>query len=137
MKRELRISPDPIDEPSLCARRAVPPEMGAVVYFLGYVRGTEAGAPIQALEYESFQPMAEHQFALLFDHLEARWPVSSVRLIHRIGVVNAGEPSLWLEVVAPHRAEAFAACQWLVDEMKKVVPIWKKPLAAADRGSGG
>lgn len=103
--------------------------MGAVVYFLGVVRGTEAGAAIEAIEYESFQRMAERQFHLLFDEMAKRWPVESVRLVHRIGVVKVNEPSLWVEVVAPHRQEAFAACQWLIDELKRVVPIWKKPLA--------
>jgi molybdopterin synthase catalytic subunit len=72
--------------------------------------------------------MAEHQFNLLFDEMAKRWPIESVRLVHRIGVVKVNEPSLWVEVVAPHRGEAFAACQWLIDEMKRVVPIWKKPV---------
>ena len=47
---------------------------------------------------------------------------------YRVGLVPAGEPSLWVEVIAPHRGEAFAACQWLIDEMKRVAPIWKKPV---------
>src|SRR5262245_37896948 len=102
--------------------------MGAVIYFLGVVRGTEADGVITAIEYESFQRMAEHQFQLLFDQMEKRWPVESVRLVHRLGVVKVNEPSLWVEIVAPHRGEAFAACQWLIDEMKRVVPIWKKPI---------
>jgi len=102
--------------------------MGAAVYFLGVVRGTEENAAIRALEYEAFQKMVEHQFHRLFDEMEKRWPLESVRLVHRVGVVKVNEPSLWVEVVAPHRGEAFAACQWLIDEMKRVVPIWKKPL---------
>ena len=73
--------------------------------------------------------MARHQFGLIFDAIEKRWPVESVRLVHRIGVVPVNEPSLWVEVVAPHRPEAFDACQFLIDEMKKKVPIWKKPLS--------
>jgi molybdopterin synthase catalytic subunit len=60
--------------------------------------------------------------------MEKRWPVEAVRLVHRIGAVEVNETSLWVEVVAPHRGEAFAACQFLIDELKKVVPIWKKPL---------
>ena len=68
------------------------------------------------------------KFELLFQQIEKRWPVESVRLVHRIGVIKVNEPSLWVEVIAPHRAEAFAACQWLVDEMKRTVPIWKKPV---------
>jgi len=110
--------------------REISSGMGAVVSFLGVVRGIEAEAPISALEYESFQQMAEHQFHLLFDQMEQRWPVESVRLVHRLGVVKVTEPSLWVEVVAPHRGEAFAACQWLIDEMKRLVPIWKRPQPA-------
>ena len=128
MRRQLTITTEPIDESTLMAKRSMSSGMGAVVSFLGIVRDTEAGAAITALEYESFQRMVEHQFNLLFDEIAKRWPVESVRLVHRVGVVKVNEPSLWVEVVAPHRQEAFAACQWLIDEMKRVVPIWKKPV---------
>ena len=109
---------------TICDLRSAP---GAVVYFLGVVRGTEDDRVITAIEYEAFLRMAEHQFNTLFDQMEKSWPVESVRLVHRIGVIQVTEPSLWVEVVAPHRGEAFAACQWLIDEMKRVVPIWKNP----------
>lgn len=128
MKRELTITHEPIDEPALLARRQISDGMGAVVNFLGVVRGSEDGRTISAIEYEAFEKMVTHQFNLLFDEMERRWPIESVRLLHRIGVVRVNEPSLWVEVVAPHRGEAFAACQWLIDEMKRVVPIWKKPI---------
>ncbi len=128
MQRQLTITADPIDEAALRAGRSLSEGTGAVVCFLGVVRGNEAGAAIAALEYEAFQRMVEHQFQLLFDDLAKRWPVESVRLAHRIGTVKVKEPSLWVEVAAPHRQEAFAACQWLIDEMKRVVPIWKKPV---------
>src|SRR6185369_11732905 len=117
-----------IDEAALLRGRKMSDGMGAVVYFLGVVRGVEEGKTIRAIEYEAFQKMVEHQFNMLFDQLEKRWPVESIRLVHRVGVVNVNEPSLWVEVVAPHRGEAFAACQYLIDEMKRVVPIWKKAL---------
>ena len=128
MKRHLVLTSEPIEEAALNAQRKVGGAMGAVVTFLGYVREAEAGASITALEYESFQRMAEHQFHLLFDQMEERWPLESVRLVHRLGVVRVCEPSLWVQVIAPHRGEAFAACQWLIDQMKEVVPIWKKPV---------
>ena len=129
MQRQITITKDAINESALVAQRTMSAGMGAAVYFTGVVRGSEAGAAIAAIEYETFERMAVHQFNLLFDQMEKRWPVESVRLVHRIGVVRVNEPSLWVEVVAPHRAEAFAACQWLIDEMKRVVPIWKKPVA--------
>jgi len=132
MNRELTITANPIDEAALLAGRRMSEAVGAVVCFLGVVRGTEGGTAISALEYEVFQRMAEHQFNLLFDEMEKRWPVESVRLVHRVGVVKVNEPSLWVEVVAPHREEAFAACQWLIDELKRVVPIWKRGVAGLE-----
>jgi molybdopterin synthase catalytic subunit len=130
MKRQLTITSQPIDEAALLRDRRMSDSMGAVIYFLGVVRGAEGDKNISAIEYEAFQKMVEHQFQLLFDAMEKRWPIESVRLVHRIGVVKVNEPSLWVEVVAPHRGEAFEACQWLIDEMKRVVPIWKKPLSS-------
>jgi molybdopterin synthase catalytic subunit len=130
MLRELIITRDPIDEKALIGRRRLSNGVGAVVEFLGYVRGREAEAAIAGLEYEAFERMAEHQFHLLFDQMEKRWPIEAVRLAHRVGLVMTGEASLWVEVTAPHRGEAFAASQWLIDEMKRTVPIWKKALPA-------
>ena len=129
MKRQLTLTFEPINEPALLARREMSSGSGAAVYFLGVVRGTEDRAAISAIEYEAFQRMAEHQFHLLFDEMQKRWPIESVRLVHRVGVVKVNERSLWVEVIAPHRGEAFAACQWLIDQMKRLVPIWKKPVA--------
>ena len=129
MKRQLTITTQPIDERGLLGMRTMSDGMGAAVYFAGVVRATEENQAIKGIEYEAYGRMAEHQFHLLFDEMEKRWPIESVRLLHRIGVVKAGEPSLWVEVIAPHRGESFAACQWLIDEMKRVVPIWKKILA--------
>ena len=129
MKRQLAITAEPILESKLVQQRVMSGGMGAAVYFTGVVRDTEQSAPIRAIEYEAFERMAAHQFNLLFDEIEKRWPVESIRLVHRIGPVSVNEPSLWVEIIAPHRGEAFAACQWLIDEMKRVVPIWKKPVA--------
>jgi len=126
--RTITITHDPINESAFLSSRSMSHGMGAAIYFLGVVRDSEAGAPIQALEYEAFQKMAEHQFNLLFDQIEQRWPIESIRVVHRTGLIKVNEPSLWVEVIAPHRGEAFAACQWLIDEMKRTVPIWKKPV---------
>jgi molybdopterin synthase catalytic subunit len=128
MKRQLTLTTDPINEAALVSQRELSAGMGAVVIFLGVVRGSEDGKTISAIEYEAFEKMVRHQFDLLFDEMAKRWPIESVRLVHRIGVVRVNEPSLWVEIIAPHRGEAFTACQWLIDEMKRVVPIWKKPV---------
>ena len=128
MKRELTLTTTPIDETALMESRVMSGGMGAAVYFAGVVRGSEEGAAIRAIDYEAFEPMVRRQFDLIFDDVQKRWPVESVRLVHRLGVVAVNEPSLWVEIIAPHRGEAFAACQHLIDEMKRLVPIWKKPL---------
>ena len=127
MKTQLTITPDPIEEATLIAERQLSENMGAVVVFHGVVRGEEAGESITALDYEANEEMARHQFGMIFAEIDKRWPVESVRLIHRVGIVSVNEPSLWVEVIAPHRAEAFAACQFLINEMKEKVPIWKRP----------
>ena len=126
MKHELILTTDPIDEAGLLAGRTPASGLGAVVYFVGAVRAEEQGQPISGLEYEAFPEMAEHQFHLIFAKVERQWPIASIRLVHRLGRVRVNEASLWVEVTAAHRGEAFAACQFLIDEMKQTVPIWKK-----------
>ncbi len=122
-----------LDVAALASGRAGDACNGALVRFMGVVRGMEGGVPIWGLDYSSFDRMARRQFELLVDAAGRRWPLASVRIHHRLGRVRAGEPSLWIEVAAPHRSEAFAACQWIIDEMKRVVPIWKRvvPLGEA------
>lgn len=129
MRCSVILTAEPIDEPALVQGREMSAGMGAAVYFSGVVRGSEGEAAIRAIEYEAFEKMVRHQFDLIFAGMEHRWPIESIRLVHRVGVVAVNESSLWVEVIAPHRGEAFAACQHLIDEMKRVVPIWKKPLA--------
>jgi molybdopterin synthase catalytic subunit len=131
MKRSLLITEAEIDEAALVRERQMSQAMGAAAYFAGVVRGTEGPGSISAIEYEAFQQMAEHQFEKIFQQIEKRWPVESIRVVHRIGLVKVNEPSLWVEVVGPHRGEAFAACQFLIDEMKRIVPIWKRPKVRA------
>lgn len=128
MKAELTLSPDPIDEAALAKARSITDGMGAIVTFGGVVRGREGEIAITGIDYESFDDMARRQFELIFAEIEQRWPIESVRLAHRTGIVKVNEPSLWVEVVAAHRAEAFYACQFLIDQMKQRVPIWKKPI---------
>jgi molybdopterin synthase catalytic subunit len=129
MQRELTLTMETLDEAAWLERRAMPPEAGATVYFTGVVRGTEGGRAIAAIEYEAFERMARHQFELLFQEVEKRWPIQSVRVAHRLGRVEAGGAAVRVEVIARHRQEAFAACEFLIDQMKREVPIWKKAVA--------
>jgi molybdopterin synthase catalytic subunit len=103
-------------------------ESGAVVDFSGVVRKLEAGGEIEGIEYESHPAMAEHQMRLIAEEAAARFQLNQVVLHHRIGFVRAGEASLFLRVRAGHRGAAFEAGKWIVDELKKKVPIWKKPV---------
>lgn len=127
MNRWVHLGLEPIDEAALVRTRSPSCRSGAIVCFSGVVRGTEGIALIEGINYEAFSEMAEHQLHQLLDQLEGRWPIESVRLIHRVGRVPAGEASLWVELSAPHRAEAFQAIQWLINELKRVVPVWKHP----------
>jgi molybdopterin synthase catalytic subunit len=111
------------------AGTAVATPAGAVVVFWGIVRDREDGQPITALEYTAYREMAEHQFRRLIAEAKRRWPVQRLRVVHRLGVIPVGEASLLVRVEAAHRGEAFAAAQFVVDELKQKVPIWKKGLA--------
>ncbi len=128
MKRSVILTSKPIDEASLVASREKNDCMGASNYFSGLVREGEDGKQITGIEYEAFESMAIHQFNLILDEIESRWPIASIRVVHRTGLVCVAESSLWIEIMSPHRTEAFEASQWLIHEMKKRVPIWKKPL---------
>ncbi|MDX2225567.1 MAG: molybdenum cofactor biosynthesis protein MoaE [Verrucomicrobiae bacterium] len=120
---ELNLSPDPI---SLSA--PVPGHCGAVVEFYGVVRAREGEGEIEAIEYECFEAMARGEFEKLFAEARRQWTLDRIELRHRIGVVRVGEASLWIRIRSAHRAEAFAACQWIIDGMKRKVPIWKRPV---------
>ncbi len=101
---------------------------GAIVDFWGVVRGLEAGREISGIEYETHQSMAQHQLETIAAEARAEFSLEEIILQHRIGLVRAGEASLFLRVSSGHRAAAFAASQWIITELKKRVPIWKRPL---------
>jgi len=100
---------------------------GAVVDFSGVVRKLEDGREIEGIHYESHKKMAEHQMRLIAQAAIGKFQLKQVVLHHRVGFVHAGEASLFLRVSALHRAAAFEASEWIVDELKKKVTIWKKP----------
>jgi len=90
------------------------------------VRDIEDGKTIRALDYTAYREMAEHQFRKLLAETHQKWPLKRIRIIHCLGIVAVGEPSLLVRVEAAHRREAFAAAQYIIDELKQRVPIWKK-----------
>ncbi len=110
---------EPADWPEVCA--------GAIVDFRGVVRATEFERTIRGIEYEANAPMAEHQLQLIGREAIERFGLQMAVIRHRIGFVAVGEASLFVRVAAAHRREAIHALEWLVDELKKRVPIWKHP----------
>jgi len=103
-------------------------ESGAIAVFLGIMRRDKnsEGRELVALNYEAYGEMAEAQMRQLVADARGRWPISRVVLLHRTGVVRLGEPSVLVVVSTPHRAEAFEACRFLIDQLKALVTIWKK-----------
>ena len=104
------------------------PQAGAVVVFWGAVRSIEDGREITGIDYEAHRAMAEHQMRIVAEAAAKKFDVREVFLRHRIGFVAAGEPSVVVRVTSGHRGAAFAASQWIMDELKRVVPIWKRPV---------
>jgi molybdopterin synthase catalytic subunit len=107
-------------------------ETGAIVDFWGVVRRAEGEAAIQAIDYEAHPAMAEHQMRTLAVAAAERFALTEARIIHRVGVVAVGEASLFVRVGSRHRAAALHACEWIIDELKKRVPVWKHPRFVAD-----
>jgi molybdopterin synthase catalytic subunit len=104
------------------------PQAGAVVVFWGAVRSLEDGREITGIDYEAHRAMAEHQMRIVAEGAAEKFKVREIFLRHRIGFVAAGEPSVVVRVTSGHRGAAFAASQWIMDELKRVVPIWKRPV---------
>ena len=99
---------------------------GAVVEFWGVVRPIEDGHEIRGIDYEAHREMAQHQLRRIARQAAERFALKLVIVHHRIGFIAVGEPSLFMRVASPHRSEGFQASQWIVDELKKKVPIWKR-----------
>jgi molybdopterin synthase catalytic subunit len=122
-----RLVREPIDVASLLGRTAGD---GAVALFLGVVRNVNRGREVLRLEYEAYEEMALPLMEEIAAEAVRRFPVTDVRLVHRLGVMEIGEASVAVAVASPHRAEAFAACRFAIDTLKARVPIWKKELYA-------
>jgi molybdopterin synthase catalytic subunit len=112
-------------------------DAGAIVDFWGVVRRLEAGREIEGIEYEAHREMAEHQLKRIAEQAAKGFELELVLVHHRIGFIAAGEPSLFLRVCSPHRQEGFRASQWIVNELKKKVPIWKRPRFKSEASAAG
>jgi molybdopterin synthase catalytic subunit len=121
----LVITPHPIDAGELAAALA-DPGAGACVAFEGRVRNRNEGRDVERLEYEAYAPLAEKEGGRIIAEARQRWPVIAARCVHRTGMLEIGDCAVWVGVVSPHRDEAFAACRYIIDEVKLRLPIWKK-----------
>jgi molybdopterin synthase catalytic subunit len=101
-------------------------EDGAVVVFDGIVRNNTRGRQTLHLDYEAYEEMAVKQMRVLAREARTRFDVRQVTMIHRLGRLEVGQTSVLVAVASAHRAQAFEACRWLIDTLKKTVPIWKK-----------
>ena len=140
------LSEQPINLRTMEAR-VVRPDRGAVVSFVGQVRDHHAGRVVTSLGYSAYEPMVERICADIISDAETRWPVG-VAMVHRLGELAIGEPAVAIVVAGGHRDEAFAACRWVIEEVKTRLPIWKReryadgteswvdPTAAAGISSG-
>ena len=104
------------------------PEEGGVVRFVGVARMTSHRTPkeVVRLEYEAYEPMAREEMDRILAEAASKYGLRKALVVHRVGAVEVGEPAVAIQVATPHRAEAFDACRYLIDELKKRVPIWKK-----------
>lgn len=120
-----RLTRETIDASALAAgaRQAMD---GAVVVFEGIVRDNSRGRKTLHLDYEAYEQMAEQQMKALAAEARATFAVRDVTIVHRLGRLEIGETSVLIVVASAHRAQAFDACRWLIDTLKKTVPIWKR-----------
>ncbi|MGH7785017.1 MAG: molybdenum cofactor biosynthesis protein MoaE [Candidatus Binatia bacterium] len=128
----IELTTEPIDITSV-ARRVVPPECGATVTLDGYARAftkQKDGSvrETQYLIYEAYEPMALREMEKLCETAHEQFEISNIGIVHRLGRLEIGETSVVISVAAPHRKAAFAACEWLIRELKRTVPIWKKEI---------
>jgi molybdopterin synthase catalytic subunit len=119
------ITREPIDIASLRAR-LLTGESGAVVIFDGVARNNTKGRRTLYLEYEGYTEMALKMMAQISNEIREKWPINRVGIIHRLGRIDISESSVVIVVTSAHRRVAFEACQYGIDRLKKIVPIWKK-----------
>ncbi|HQE94005.1 MAG TPA: molybdenum cofactor biosynthesis protein MoaE [Anaerolineae bacterium] len=122
----IEITAHPISTDEVVARVADPAN-GAVVTFIGVVRGVTGGRQTLYLEYEAYPEMAEKVLRQIADEIHARWPdIRAVAMVHRVGRLEIGETAVVIALAASHRAPTFDALRYAIDRIKEIAPIWKK-----------
>ena len=99
---------------------------GAIVTFDGFVRNQSHGRMTRYLEYEAYEPMAMGKMKEIAAYIHEHYRIHRLAMVHRLGRLEIGETSVLIVVASAHRSAAFEACRWLIDTLKRTVPIWKK-----------
>ena len=118
----------PIDPGTLTAQAAGPAD-GGVASFIGLVRDHQDGRGVARLEYSAYEPMADGEVGRIVREAEAQWPVH-IAVRHRLGSLEIGDIAVAVVAASAHRAPAFEACRYVIEEVKRRVPIWKKEFYA-------
>lgn len=121
----LEITSNPV-EVQLAIDRVKKSNHGAVVTFVGSVRENSEGKRVLYLEYEAYREMAEEKLEEISKEIQNRWGITDLDIIHRVGRIEVGDTAIVIAVGSAHRLEAFRACQYAIDRIKEIVPIWKK-----------
>lgn len=120
---KIQSEPLSLDEAYAAVRR---PDCGAVAVFVGTVRNHHDGKKVERISYSAFAEMAVKEFEAIGEEARARWNTGAVYIAHRTGPLSIGDASVVIAVSAAHRAEAFEACRYAIETLKKMAPIWKE-----------
>jgi molybdopterin synthase catalytic subunit len=121
------LTSEPIDHDALI-RQVLRSSDGAVVFFAGVVRDHHEGRAVEAIEYQAYEAMARKEMARVIESVEREHEEVRIAVVHRLGLLEAGETSIAIACASAHRAESFEACRKVIDRVKETVPIWKREI---------
>lgn len=122
----IKMTKDPLVLPDWCQRFTFADDCGAFLWFDGKVRNHHEGKNVAGITYEAFSEMANSEMKLIVGEIRQQWKIKHFLAVHRVGQLQVGESSILVGVASAHRADAFFAAQYFIEELKKRVPIWKK-----------
>lgn len=127
MKKQIFISEEPI-VPKVLEDWVWNPAAGAIVHFLGTVRNFNSGKKVLKIEYSAYPEMALKKLNQIVDESFSKWPILKCAVVHRVGTLCVGEIAVAVYVASPHRKEGFSASQYIINELKQRVPVWKREI---------
>jgi molybdopterin synthase catalytic subunit len=127
LNTQIEISDRPLNIQS-CIDWVMSPQSGGIDVFIGTVRDATNGKPVVRLEFEAYQAMALKEMHKIAEQAFEKWPVQKLLIHHRTGILEVGEVPVIIAISCAHRDAAFQACRYVIDTLKKTVPIWKKEI---------